>query len=131
MTAFVVNPDLLVAVHTVVRDTIDAEGSAARVVIQGTTTGGTPNTTLATIPLAYPCGSVNGTTGQLTLSGGTDDSPAESGQATDALIQDAAGTTWITLPCSAGSTPVNNTCVLDSLTITAGYPVQLVSATIG
>lgn len=131
MTTFTVNPDLLVAAHTVVRDTLDAEGPAAQVVIQGTTTGGTPNTALATIPLEYPCGSVNGTTGQLTLSGGTDGSPAESGQATAALIQDASGTTWITLPCSVGSAPVNNTCVLDSLTIRAGYPVQLVSATIG
>lgn len=90
------------------------------------------DTLLSTVPLDDPPGSVNGTTGELTLTpSGPDTSAAATGTAAYGEVHDA-GATWITrMPCEAGSSPVAKRIVLSSLSIVATATVTLTSVTIG
>ena len=119
--------DLLVAAHTAVLGEIDAEGAAAYVAIYNIS-----NTLLSTLPLDYPSGTVSGTTGQLTCTfGARDEAAAASGTASYATVCDAADKVLITLSCAAGTAAVADTCVLSTLSIVSGAPVEGVSLTIG
>ena len=46
-------------------------------------------------------------------------------------ICDVAGTPQLSLPVQTGSSPVSGKLVLNTLTIVAGAPVEILSATIG
>lgn len=119
--------DLLVAAHTAVLGEIDGAGATAYVAIYDSA-----DTLLSTLPLDYPSGTVNATTGQLTITfGARDESAAASGTADYATICDAADKVLITLSCAAGTAAVADTCVLSTLSIVAGAPVEGVSLTIG
>jgi hypothetical protein len=124
--SFAIHKDLSVALHTLVRDTLDAAGDSAKVVIKNAS-----DATLTTIPLAYPCGAVNASTGRLTMAAASSPMPVLSGTAAYGEVQDKDNKAWLTLPCLAGTTPVDDALVLDSLTVTEGFPVELVSLTIG
>ena len=128
--SFSIHVDLLVAVHTLIKDTLDGGGSSAKIVIKGTS-GGTPNTTLVTLALSYPCGSVNSGTGRLTLEPGLPGDPVATGTAVYGEIQDKDGKKWFTLPVVAGSTAIDDAIVIDTTSVVIGYPVQLISCTIG
>lgn len=118
---------LLVSVHTAVKDEIDGGGAAGYIDIYDSS-----DTLLSTLPLDYPCGTVNGTTGQLTIDfGARDDEAAATGTADYGVVKDSAGTTLITLDCAEGTSAVADTLVLSSLSIVAGAPVEGVSFTIG
>ena len=56
---------------------------------------------------------------------------AATGTADHADICDAAAKILIVLSCAAGVTPVADTCILTTLSIVAGAPVEGVSLTIG
>lgn len=119
--------DMKIAVHTAARDEIDAAGASGYVDIVDSEA-----VVLATIPLTYPCGTVSGTTGQLTITpSGSDEAAANGGVADHADICDKDGKKLLVLSCSAGATPIADTCVLDSLTIVEGAPVEATSITIG
>ena len=117
----------LVAAQTSLLNLLDADASPAKIVIKSA-----GSTVLATITLTDPAGTVNGTTGQLTLGVATQetDAPA-SGEAATAEIQDGAGLTHLTLPCAQGSSAVSGQCVLSSLDITACDAIEVISAVIG
>lgn len=118
---------VLVAAHTAVLGEIDGEGATAYVDIYDS-----GDVLLSTLPLDFPSGTVNGTTGQLTMAfGARDEEAAASGTASYATLCDAADAVLATITCAEGSTPVSNTCVLTSLAIVAGSPVEGVSFTIG
>lgn len=118
---------LLVTVHTAVRDAIDGGSSAGFIRIRSSS-----DVLLAQVPLTDPCGSVNGTTGQLTVTPSARDESADaSGTAAYGEICTSAGTVLLALPAQAGSSPVSGKIVLTSLTITAGAPVEVLSCTIG
>lgn len=124
----VITPTLLIAAHNAVKTAIDAGGAAGSLSIYNAS-----DLRLSVLPLTYPCGTVNGTTGTLTITFGARDEQAEaSGTASYARLKTSAGVTLIdTIPCAAGSAPIADTCVLSSLTVVSGAPVEGTSFTIG
>jgi hypothetical protein len=117
----------LVAAHTSFRDLIDSGSGAGFIRIRDSA-----DVLLAEVPLVDPCGAVNGTTGRLTLDiAGRDESADAGGTAAYGEICDSTGAVHLALPTQAGSAPVNNRLVLNSLAIVAGGPVEILSATIG
>jgi hypothetical protein len=120
--------DVKVAVQTAVKDEIDAGAAAAHVDIYDS-----GDVLLSTLPLAYPCGTVNGTTGQLTISfGARDEAAAATGTASYGQLVDADDRVLEdNIPCQAGTSPVSGKLVLSSLSIVSGSPVEGVSFTIG
>ncbi len=123
--SFEIHVDLLVALHTTVKEAID-DGTAGSVKVKDAS-----DVVLATIPLSYPCGTVNGTTARLTIVGGVDSNPTGGGNASHGYICDSTGKELIKLPAVAGTTPVDDCIMLDSLTVVAGIPLEMVSCTIG
>ena len=117
----------LVAAHTSFKDLIDAGSGAGSIKIRDAS-----DVLLAQIPLSDPCGSVNGTTGQLTFSiAGLDSSADASGTAAYGEFCDSDGTVHLSLPAQSGTVAVSGKLVLNTLSIVAGGPVAIISATIG
>lgn len=116
----------LIAAHTSFKDLIDI-GTAGSIKIRDAA-----DVLLAQVPLSDPCGSVNGTTGQLTFSmAGPDTSADASGTAAYGEFCDSAGLVHLSLPAQAGSSAVSGKLVINTLSIVAGGPVGIASATIG
>lgn len=116
----------LVAAHTSFKDLIDI-GTAGSIKIRDSA-----DVLLAQVPLSDPCGTVNGTTGQLAFSiSGPDTSADASGTAAYAEFCDSSGTAHLSLPAQAGSAAVSGKIVLNTLSIVAGGPVAVLTATIG
>jgi hypothetical protein len=87
---------------------------------------------LAQIPLNDPCGSVDGGTGQLTLSIAARDEPADaSGTAAYAEICDSDGVVHLTLPVQQNIVAAPGYLTLDNLTIALDAPVEITSVVIG
>lgn len=117
----------LVAAHTSFRDLIDSGSGAGFIRIRSSA-----DVLLAQVPLSDPCGSVNGTTGQLTLSiAGPDTSADATGTAAYGEICDSDGDVHLALPAQQGTSAVSGKLVLNTLSIVAGGPVEVLSATIG
>lgn len=115
-----------IAAHTSFRDLIDI-GTAGSIKIRDSA-----DVLLAQVPLSDPCGSVHGTTGQLTFSmSGPDPSADASGTAAYGEFCDSAGLVHLSLPAQAGASPVSGYIVLNTLTVIGGGQVSVVSATIG
>lgn len=117
----------LIAAHTTFRDLIDAGSAAGYVTIRDSA-----DVLLAQIPLNDPCGTVSGTTGQLTFSiAGPDPSANASGTAAYGEICDSAGTVHLALPTQSGTSAVSGKLVINTLLIVFDEPVELLSAVIG
>lgn len=117
----------LVAAHTSFRDLIDAGAGAGFIRIRDAA-----DVLLAQVPLSDPCGSVSGTTGQLTFSiAGRDESADASGTAAYGEFCDSTGAVHLALPAEAGTVAVSGKLVLNSLSVVAGGPVEVLSATVG
>jgi len=87
---------------------------------------------VAHVPMVYPCGTVNGTTGQLVLAiAGPDSSADASGTAAYAEVCNSAGTVHLALPVQTGAAAVAGYMVLNTLSIVASAPVEVVSAVVG
>jgi hypothetical protein len=113
--------------HTALRDRIDSGSGAGFVRIRTNT-----DTLLAQIPLTDPCGTVNGTTGILTLTtSGRDESADATGTAAYGEICDSTGAVHLALPAIVGSTAIPGFLVLNTVTIGAGGPVELLTILIG
>jgi hypothetical protein len=119
--------EVLVGAHTFVVTQMDTGAPPAKWRIRSAA-----DVLLAEGPLTDPCGTVNGTTGQLTLTpDGRDDSATASGTAAYAELCESDNTVHLSIPCQAGSSAVSGKCVLNTLTITAGLPVEILSITVG
>jgi hypothetical protein len=117
----------LVAAHTSFKTLIDAGSAGGSIKIRDAA-----DVLLAQVPLSDPCGTVNGTTGQLAFSiSGPDSSADASGTAAYGEFCDSDGTVHLSLPAQAGSVAVSGKLVLNTLSIVAGGPVAVLSATIG
>lgn len=117
----------LVGAHTYFRDLIDAGTSAGSIKIRDAA-----DVLLAQIPLTDPCGTVSGITGQLTLTAaGRDEAANASGVAAYAEVCDSNGLVHLALPTQAGGAAVSGFAVLNTLTVVAGGPVELVSLVVG
>ena len=117
----------LVAAQTSFKNLIDAGSGAGSIKIRDAS-----DVLLAQVPLADPCGTVNGTTGQLTFSiAGPDTSADASGTAAYGEFCDSDGLVHLSLPTQAGGVAVSGKLVINTLSIVAGGPVGIASATIG
>ena len=117
----------LIAAHTSFRDLIDSGSGAGSIKIRDSA-----DVLLAEIPLTDPCGTVNGTTGQLTITpSGRDESADASGTAAYGEFCNSDGTVYLSLPAQAGTAAVSGYIVINTLTIVAGGPVEVLSAVIG
>lgn len=118
---------VLVAAHTAFRDLIDAGLAGGSIKIRDAA-----DVLLATIPLTDPCGTINGTTGQLTITpAGRDESADATGTAAYGEFCDSSGTVYLSLPTQAGAVAVTGKLVINTLSIVAGGPVEVLSATVG
>lgn len=115
-----------VAAHTATKDMIDAESGAGSIAVRDDA-----DVLLVEIPLTDPCGSVNGGTGQLSLTASAAGTAVAEGTAAYAEIRDATDVVHLALPCQSGSAAVANKCVLNTLAIAVDDPVEVVAATIG
>ena len=119
--------DALVDAHQAVLDLIDGGSSTGFVRLYTDA-----DAILAEIPLNDPAGTINATTGQLTItSSGPDTSANATGTCTWGAITDSDGTEIISLPATAGTSAVSGQLVLNSLSVVSGAEVTLVSATVG
>jgi len=117
----------LVAAHTAFKNLLDAGSAAGSIKIRDAS-----DVLLAQIPLTDPCGSVNGTTGQLTITpSARDESANATGTAAYGEFCDSDGLVHLSLPAQAGSTAVSGKIVINSLSILAAGPVEVLSATVG
>ncbi len=115
-----------VAAHTSFRDLLDSGSGAGSAKVRDAS-----DVLLVTIPLNDPSGTVNGTTGQLTLDFPAAANAAASGTAAYAELCDSDGDVHLAIPCQAGTSAVSGKFVLNTLGIVSGAPVEVVSATIG
>ena len=117
----------LIAAHTSLRDIIDSGSGAGFVRIRNSA-----DVLLAQVPLSAPCGTVNGTTGQLAISiAGADTSADATGTAAYCEICDSTGAVHLALPAQAGTVAVTGKIVFNTLSTVAGGPVEVLSASIG
>ena len=116
-----------IAANTAFKTLLDAETGAGSLAIRDAA-----DVLLAEIALTDPCGTVNGTTGQLTLTAdGREEAAPATGTAAYAELRDALDVVHLALPCAAGTVAVSGQCVLNTLAIVSGAPVEVVSLTIG
>ena len=117
----------LVAAHTSFRDLIDSGSGPGSIKIRDSA-----DVLLSEIPLTDPCGTVNGTTGQLTITpSGRDESANASGTAAYGEFCDSDGLVHLALPAQAGTAAVAGKLVMNTLTVAAGGPVEVLSAIVG
>ncbi|HOW46615.1 MAG TPA: hypothetical protein P5305_03760 [Rubrivivax sp.] len=113
--------------HTAFRTLVDAGSGAGRIRIRDAA-----DVLLAEISLNDPCGTVNGTTGQLVLSiAGPDTSANANGTAAYGEVCDSDGVVHLALPTQQGVAAVSGKLVLNTLAVVAGGPVEILSAVIG
>ena len=115
----------LVAAQTSFLDLLDAGSAAGSIKIRSAA-----DVLLAQVPLTYPCGAV-GPTGQLTLTpAGRDESANATGTAAYGEFCDSSGLVHLSLPVQAGSAAASGKLVLNTLSVVAGSPVEVVFAAI-
>lgn len=120
----------LVAAHTSFRDLLDNHATLPGA-IKIRTAG---DVLLGTATLADPSGTVNGSTGQLSLDVDPvlrDESADAGGDIAYVEICDGAGVVHLALPAQAGTAPVSGKAVFNTLTVVAGGPIEITSVTIG
>ena len=121
------SPSALIAAHTAFRDLLDAGAGQARMRIRNSV-----DLLLSTILFTDPCGTINGTTGQLTLTvAGPDTSAAAGGTAAYVELIDVAGVVQLALPVQTGTVAVSGVAVLNTLSITLGGTVSALSVLVG
>lgn len=125
VTAYSFSAEAKIAAHTALLNLLDS-GTAAKIRIRNSS-----DALLGTITLTDPAGSVNGTTGQLTLTQASNGVGSADGTAAYGEICESDGTVHVELPVDDGSSPVSGYLILGSLTIVNGGAIVLVSATIG
>jgi hypothetical protein len=117
----------LVAAQTEILGRLDAENGNALVKVYSEA-----DLLLAQSQMTDPAGTVNGTTGQLTLTfTGVSLEVIAGGIATWAEITDANGVAVITMPVSAGTVAVAGSLVLSTTNLIVGEPLTISSATVG
>lgn len=113
-------PSIIVTANTAV---VTALGTTAVIRVRTSS-----DVLLGTIPLANPAGTVNGTTGKLTLtSSGREENAPAGGTAAYAELVDSSNAVIHSLPCQQGGSAVLGFCVLNSTTVSLGGIVELVS----
>lgn len=118
--------DAIEAAHQAFLDLVDGGAGAGIIRFRDDS-----DTLLGTITLSDPAGTINVTTGQLTLTAASTSSAVATGTCTYGEICDSTGTVYLSLPTEAGTSPSSGKLVINSLSIVSGAVITLVSATIG
>lgn len=113
-----------VAANTAFRDTLDS-GSNALLRIRDAS-----DVLLYQGTLSDPSGTVNGTTGVLTITPPSATNASASGTAAYAELCTSSGTVHLSLPAQAGTTAVDGKVVINTLALVSGAPVSVVSISI-
>lgn len=117
----------IVAANTALLGLIDAAATAGSIKVRDNS-----DVLLAQIPLTDPAGTVNGTTGQLTLTASAaDDSADANGTAAYGEICDGDDNVILALPAQSGTAGSSGYIVINNLSINQGGAVSLTSAVIG
>ena len=117
----------LVAAHTAFRNLIDAGAGAGSIRLRSEA-----DVLLAEVPLSDPCGTVNGATGQLVFAiAGPDTGANANGTIAYGQFCDSAGLVHLAMPAQVGASAVAGFVSLNNLTVLAGGPVEVLSATLG
>jgi len=111
--------------HTAFLALIDA-GTAGNIKIRNSA-----DALLCTTTLTDPAGTVNGTTGQLTITQASTANASATGTAAYAEICSSAGTVYLAIPAQQGTAAVSGKIVLNTLSLVSGGPVEILSCTIG
>ena len=120
------SPSARISAHTALVALLDSDTNAAYITIHTS-----DDTLLATIPLGDPCGAVDAVTGVLTLTPvGREEGAPNNGVASYASLRDGSDAVHSSLECVEGISAVTNRCVLNSLTVVSGSPLELVSWTV-
>jgi hypothetical protein len=112
--------------HTAFLALLDAGAGNATIKIRNSA-----DALLCTTTLTDPAGTVNGTTGQLTLTQSATATASSTGTAAYADICSVAGTVHLAIPAQAGTVAVSGKIVMNTLSIVSGGPVEIISCTIG
>lgn len=117
----------LIDAHTALLALFDAGSGAAKLKMRDAS-----DALLWERDLDDPAGTVNGTTGQLTLAWSGDDPAATTG-GTPAYVEitDSDDNVHLSLPVAQGVAALSGYAVLNSLTVVAGVPVAVLLGTIG
>lgn len=115
-----------IAANTSLLDEIDGGTGAGKVKIYTSA-----DALLCTHTLSEPCGTVNGTTGQLTITAPSSVNASASGTAAYATITDGDDVVMLSLPAQSGVAAVAGKIVLNNLSLVSGSPVDIVSIVIG
>jgi hypothetical protein len=114
---------LAVDVSTAILDRVDAAGAGAK--IRFVNSGGA---TLAEVPLDFPCGAVNPTTGVLTFAvAGRDESADASGTAAFGRVLDKNNTVHLQAQVRQGTSDQLGFFTMFSTFIQVGQPVEVAS----
>lgn len=116
----------LVAAQTAFKNLLDAGSAGGLIKLRDSA-----DVLLAQVNLNDPCGTVNGTTGQLVLSMAGPATAVADGVAAYAELCDSDGVVHAALPSQTGTVAVAGKVVLNTLAIVSGGPVTVLSATIG
>lgn len=121
------SPAALYAANTAFRDLLDAGAGAGSILIRSAA-----DALLAQVPLTKPCGTVNVTTGQLTITlAGIDEAANASGAAAYGQFCDSNNTPHMALPVLEGAAPVPGFLVMNSTTVVVFGTVEVLSVLIG
>lgn len=116
----------IVSAHTEVLSDIDAGAGAGKIRLFDDS-----DTLLCEITLTEPAGTVNGTTGALTLTPDGAGTAVATGTCTYGAITDSNNNAVVTIPAEAGGSAVSGKIVINSLSINSGAEVTVSSAVIG
>ena len=118
--------DALVDAHTAVLALIDAGTGPGYIAIRDNS-----DVLLGSVDMDDPAGTVNGTTGQLTITFPATSNSVADGTATYAELCDSDDNVIVSMPAATGVAPVSGSVVINNLEIVSGTPIEVISATIG
>lgn len=122
-------PELIIPAHDAVLTRIDAGGATGPAAFR---IYDVDDVLLVELPLAEPAGTVDQTTGVLTLDPGPAGTAAATGDAVSASLVDSDGVVLgDSFEVQEGSEPVPGYVVLSNVSIVSDGTVELISATIG
>lgn len=119
------NPTAIYEANATLLTLLGAASGPAKITIHSNT-----DALLGTVALNDPAGTINVSTGELTLSAPGNGSVSAGGTASYASLRDGNDVVYRSLPCAQGSSPVSGYCVVSSLALVLSEPLQLVSFSI-
>ncbi|QDF95205.1 hypothetical protein CJ010_00870 [Azoarcus sp. DD4] len=120
------NPAAIIAANTALLALVDADTNPAYM-----TAHDAADVLLGTVVLGDPCGTVNGTTGQLDLIiAAQEDAAPAGGNIAYWTLRDGAGVAYRSIEAVESPTPVPGKIAMNTLAVLEGGPVQILAASV-